>query len=371
MRTEIDNFRAAALWALDSRADEDGDVALRIIGDLTAGNFEEWAGVFSWAELAVERAERATPGLRSAILGAASMSAWYRADYVRAKRLAHDALRHAADYVRANRLAHDAPRDAIPADCLSLELPYMALMLSSRPDRIRGILADGMAALDAVGADPLSRFRLHSAAAGSAAQTGDLEFAAAEANETLRIGRQLNHRFVIMVGLYLVALTSWRTAPDDALAALDECLGLGQSIQANWRGRALALAAQLRAGMGDADGAISALRQAITQCHRSGERTGVATAIDRGIQVLASTGHHEMSAFLGGIMTEGVFANIHGVPVHELPDRQRVVKRLEAELGADRYAAAIARGAAMSYDEALDSTTRALNALLQRHEPTA
>ena len=29
----------------------------------------------------------------------------------------------------------------------------------------------------------------------------------------------------------------------------------------------------------------------------------------------------------------------------------------------------IARGAAMSYDEALDSTTRALNALLQQQEP--
>jgi predicted ATPase len=47
MQTEIDNLRAAALWALDSRVDEDGDVALRIISDLTAGSFEELAGVFS------------------------------------------------------------------------------------------------------------------------------------------------------------------------------------------------------------------------------------------------------------------------------------------------------------------------------------
>jgi hypothetical protein len=283
MQTEIDNLRAAALWALDSRVDEDGDVALRIISDLTAGSFEELAGVFSWAEQAVERAERAAPELRSAVLGAASMSAWYRADYVRAHRLARDAL-----------------GDAIPAGSLSPELPFMALMLSGRPDRIRGVLADGLAALDAVGADPLSRFRLHSAAAGSAAQTGDLEFAAAVANETLRIGRQLSHRFVIMVGLYLVALTSWRTAPDDALAALEENFALGESFSANWRGRALALAAQLRAGKGDADGAISALRQAITECHRSGERTGVATAFDRGIQVLAATRHHEMAAVFGG-----------------------------------------------------------------------
>jgi hypothetical protein len=171
-----------------------------------------------------------------------------------------------------------------------------------------------------------------------------------------------------MVGLYLVALTSWRTAPDEALAALEENIALGESFSANWRGRALALAGQLRAGKGDADGAISAVRHAITQCHRSGERTGVATAFDRGIQVLASTGHREMAAILGGIVTEGIFANTHGIPVHELPDRQRTLEHLETELGAQRFTAAIARVAAMTYDEALDSTTRMLDMLLQQHE---
>ena len=55
-------------------------------------------------------------------------------------------------------------------------------------------------------------------------------------------------------------------------------------------------------------------------------------------------------------MTEGVFANTHAIPAHELPDRQRALERVEAGLGAERYAAAIARGAGMSYDEALDST---------------
>ena len=54
----------------------------------------------------------------------------------------------------------------------------------------------------------------------------------------------------------------------------------------------------------------------------------------------------------------------YGVPAHELPDRQRALELLKAELGAERYAEAIARGAAMSYDEALDSTTRALDSLM-------
>ena len=68
---------------------------------------------------------------------------------------------------------------------------------------------------------------------------------------------------------------------------------------------------------------------------------------------------------LGGIVTEGTFANTFGVPVHEIPDRQRALEQLRGELGDERYAAAIARGASMSYDEVLNSTTRALDDLLQ------
>ena len=349
LRVEVDNLRGAVAWALDSADERDGDLALRITADLCRDTFEEWSGVFSWADQAVERAERASPGVRSVVLAVASTSAWYQADYVRAHKLARDAL-----------------RDPISADSPAPELPYMALILSSRPDQMRGILTEGLAALDAIDADSLSRARLHSAAAGYSAQIGDLEFAAVEAQETLRIGREGRFRFFIMTGLYLVALTSWGTAPGNALAALEESIALSrrESPSANWRGRALALAAQLRAQKGDAPGGLSALQESITESHRTGERTAVATALDRGIQVLASTGNHELAALLGGVVTEGVFANTYGVPAPEVPDRQRALERLETELGADTYAAAIERGAAMTYDEALDSTTRALDALL-------
>jgi hypothetical protein len=342
---EIDNVRAAVLWSLDSANENDGELALRIIAELTASTFEDWSGVWFWAEQAVERAKRASPFLRSPVLAVASSSAFYRTDYVAAHQLAREAL-----------------RDAVTTDSPAPELPYMALMVSSRPHQIRDILAEGLAAIDAVGAKPYSYARLHSTAAGCAAQYGDLEFAAAEAKETLRLGHQVNRRSVITLGLYLVALTTWRSSPDEALAAL-EATGIPTELSATMRGRSLALAAQLRAAKGDAPGAISALREAIPETHRYGELTGIATTFDRGIQVLTHLGHYELAAVLGGIATEGVFANTYGVPAHELPDRQSALERLEAELGTERYAAAIARGAAMSYDEALNSTTTALYAL--------
>ncbi len=344
--TEIDNLRAAVLWSLDSADDSDGELGLHIIAEVTASSFEDWSGVWTWAEPAVERAKRADPFLRSTVLAVASSSAFYR-----------------TDYVSAHQLAREAVRDVVAADSAAPELPYVCLMISSRPHRIREILAEGLATFDAVGAKPYSYARLHSTAAGCAAQHGDLEFAASEAKESLRLGQQLNRRSVITLGLYLVALTTWRSAPDDALAAV-EAARIPTELSTTMRGRALALAGQLRAAKGDANGAISALREAIPANHRFGELTAIATTFDRGIQVLTHLGHYELAAVLAGIATEGVFANTFGVPVHELPDRERALERLQRELGAQRYAAAIARGAAMSYDEALNSTTSALDDLV-------
>ena len=347
MATEIDNLRAAVLWSLDSTDDKDGELALHIIAEMTACSFEDWSGVWFWAEQAIERAKRADPALRSTVLAVASSSAFYRTDYVTAHQLAREALRG------GTATGSPAP-----------ELPYMALMVSSRPQRIRTILAEGLAAVDATGAGPYSHARLHCTAAGCAAQAGDVEFAAEQAKETLRIGQELRRRSVTTLGQYLVALTTWRSSPDEALAAL-QASGYTPDFSATLRGRALALAAQLLAAKGDVDGAISALREAIPETHRYGELTGIATMFDRGIQVLCHLGHYEFGAVLGGIVTEGCFANTFGVPVHELPDRQRALERLKSELGAQRYAAAVARGASMSYDEALSSTTRFLDELLK------
>lgn len=345
MAQEIDNLRAAVMWSLDATDEADGELSLQIIADVTACSFEDWSGVWMWAELAIERARRSRPVLRSMVLAVASSSAFYRADYVTAHELAREAL-----------------SDGVVSGSPAPELPYMALMVSSRPQRMRAILAEGLAAVEAIGAGPYSHARLHSTAAGCAAQHGDLEFAVAHAKETLRIGLERHRRSVATLGQYLVALTTWRSSPDDALAGL-EASGYTSDFSATLRGRALALAAQLRATKGDADGAISALKQAIPATHRYGELSGIATTFDRGIHVLTDLGHDELAAVLGGIATEGVFADTFGVPAHELPDRQRALERLQLNLGAERYAAAVARGAAMSYDEALESTTRALEEL--------
>lgn len=165
------------------------------------------------------------------------------------------------------------------------------------------------------------------------------------------------------ITLYLVALTSWRTAPNEALIALEECIAPDR-ISSSMRGRALALAAQLRATKADAE-AVTALRQAITESHRLAIALALrqrSTAASKCSCTSDITSWQRSSAAL---FTEGVFANTYGVPAHELPDRLRALEQPQKELGAERYAAAIARGAAMSYDEALDSTTSALDSWIR------
>ena len=169
--------------------------------------------------------------LRSMVLAVASSSAFYRADYVTAHELAREAL-----------------RDGVAADSPAPELPYMALMVSSRPQRIQTILAEGLAAVDAMGAGPYSHARLHSTAAGCAPPRSAIWSSLLDRRrKPSGIGQELYRRSVITLGQYLVALTTWRTSPDDALAAL-EASGYTRDFSATLRGRALALAAQLRAG---------------------------------------------------------------------------------------------------------------------------
>ncbi len=80
-RAALDNLRAAFTWALDSPAIGDEELAVRIVAALAdQAPHDQAAGLGAWAELAVEAAERSTPGRRTAVLGAAASSAQYRGE---------------------------------------------------------------------------------------------------------------------------------------------------------------------------------------------------------------------------------------------------------------------------------------------------
>src|SRR5262249_57809922 len=86
LRRDLDNLRAAVTWSLDSTVDEDGELAVRIVGALAAqAMMDRTSGIAAWAARVRERAEHSTPDRKVAVLGAAAWDAVMAGDYARAR----------------------------------------------------------------------------------------------------------------------------------------------------------------------------------------------------------------------------------------------------------------------------------------------
>ena len=79
------------------------------------------------------------------------------------------------------------------------------------------------------------------------------------------------------------------------------------------------------------------------------------TAIDRGITVLARVGALETAATFAGIVTNGALAGLSIIRVGlEAIEREELIEQLTARLGVTTWETAVARGAAMAYDEIVE-----------------
>jgi hypothetical protein len=114
----------------------------------------------------------------------------------------------------------------------------------------------------------------------------------------------------------------------------------------------LALLAQLRAHGGDLRASVEALREGLEIAHINGDRPGTAVCLARGAEVMVALAEHETAAVFLGAVTNDVLARPSGVSPNEIPDYDEFVTTLRSQLGDDQYAAATARGAAMSYQQA-------------------
>jgi hypothetical protein len=66
---------------------------------------------------------------------------------------------------------------------------------------------------------------------------------------------------------------------------------------------------------------------------------------------MVSRGELETAAVFLGEVTRGVVAGSFGISPNEIPNYNHFVTTLRSQLGDDRYAAATARGAAMTYEQ--------------------
>jgi hypothetical protein len=68
--------------------------------------------------------------------------------------------------------------------------------------------------------------------------------------------------------------------------------------------------------------------------------------------VMTALGEHETAAVFLGAVTNTVLARSSRVSPNEIPDYDKFAASLRSQLGDDNYYAAIARGAAMTYEQA-------------------
>ena len=115
-----------------------------------------------------------------------------------------------------------------------------------------------------------------------------------------------------------------------------------------------AFAAHLRAWTGDEAGAVEALRDAFLYLAEVGDRPQFVGAVTYAIRILGRSGEDEVAATLLGVAVDGPLAALNNFPDRRLEDSDPLIARILRDLGAADAAARRRRGAAMTYEEAVD-----------------
>jgi predicted ATPase/class 3 adenylate cyclase/DNA-binding SARP family transcriptional activator len=359
LRVELDNLRAAVTWALDSPQPGDGEIALRIIAALAYElPMDAATHVGVWATRAVPRVDETTPGRRTAVLGAAAVQAVFLGDHETAATLAGDAL-----------------RDGLPPDCPAPMTTYTALALveaySGRLAEAMRVLREPIAGLEASG-DLFTLSSTHSTLSVLAWFAGELGTARAEAEEAVRLAHHIGSPHALAMALFALGQAMSRSDAPRALGIFEECVALVQGGAGGniVIGGALAEVGRLRARAGDPIGAVQALRAAVQHQHDTGDRSSLAGHLLKAIAPLVQLHQPEPAAVLGSIVDKGSLAPFLLASEEERRERQEAMHATRAQLSSDAYDSALARGAAMTYDEVVTYTLGELDRLLAEARDT-
>jgi predicted ATPase len=332
---ELENLRAAVTWALDSAVEEDGELAMVILGELTAGRSTVHTNMFAAVtEQAVEPARRSPSPFASLVLAGAAVNAYYRVDFPRARQLSGWAMQQ----VRTS---------PYPASVLSVRIAF------TDPSSLATELTEALQILDEIGADSRAFAHVHGTAALMAGLFGNLTLAQQEATVAVAMSRPIADPPLLGNALWGFALASWQSDPSAAHAALEEAIQIGRATETEgFLLRSLALLAQLSARRVDRPAALEALQEGLELAHTHDDVTGIAVCLTRGAEVMVALGEHDTAAVFLGAVTNNVLARRSGVSPSEIPDYTKFVATLRSQLGEDLYTAATARGATMSYEQA-------------------
>jgi hypothetical protein len=344
MMDDLDNLRSAVVWGLDTGVEEDEQTAVAIIARLAYEAATRGTGIGRWAEQAVPVLERSTPGFRNAVLGAATAAAQFRGDFDASDRYARAAL-------------EDGYPPDDPSPCLATV--YLAVVLSfagRRDDAARHLEAAEEAMVGRDDEDYV-RIWLQQVRVIMSVFGDDEEEQIAQARLAMSLAERTGNPTNLARASFALGWAVRYRDPDEAIAALDRAVELGRRGAGTASGpSALSVAAGIAASQGDAEGAITRLRDALEESVRAENWQMITTGLEVAVDIFCYVGQARAATILAGAV-ETTLAPLRN-PYHAsrgpgLAVRTSNLGRARETLGDSVYEQARAEGVAMSRQDAL------------------
>jgi predicted ATPase len=342
---DLDNYRAAVTWGLDSDAPGDSDLALRIAVSLAGmePGTRRAAGLIAQSGRLLERAEASSRELRAGVLAG----------------MANDALMLRGDLEGAESYAQRALAEGPISSGLAFSYATLAIcaLANGEFDRAHEILVEGQGATDQLRGD-VSHWHAYyeMLLANVEGQRGDQIAAQRHARDAVRLARESEFPYRLAQALGVLGRALRYDDPDGARRAADEALHLARQQPAmGGLGNALMGQADLAALSGAPREAIALFREATLAWGDVVPIMVLVASASRASRILADLDEPTTAARLGGVATRGPRANLLVTTIDRRgrDDLERTLKRLRARLGDDVFESEMERGAAMSSDEVL------------------
>ena len=344
-QSDLDNYRAAVTWALDSDTPGDADLALRIAVSLAGidPGTRRAAGLIAQSDRLLERAAASARELRAGVLAG----------------MANDALMLRGDLEGAAGYAQRALAEGPVAGGLAFSYATLAIcaLADEEFDRAHEILAEGQRATGSLGGEIAhwqAYFEMLLATVEGA--RGDQIATQRHAREAVRLARISEFPFRLAQALGTLARALRYDDPDGARRAADEALRLARERpDMGGVGNALMTQAHLAALAGAPREAIALFRDATLAWDDVVPAMMLVGTAARACRILADLDETRAAALLAGAASSGGYSHLLFATIDKQgrDDMEYTLKRLRERLGVDVYELEAARGAAMSSDEIL------------------
>jgi tetratricopeptide (TPR) repeat protein len=341
---DLDNLRSAVVWGLDTGVEEDQQTAVAIVAWLAYEAWTRATGIGRWAEQALPAVKRSTPGYRHAVLGAAAVAAHYRGDFDASERYEQAALEEGYP-----------PDD--PSPCLAPIFLATHLYYQGRRDDAARHLDAAEAAMVGRDDEDYGRSWLQSARVSVNLFGDDEDEEIAQARLAMSLAHGTSNPSNLALASFALGWALGHRHPDEAIAAFDRCVVLSRrAASTGVLAQALSLGARALASQGDADGAITRLREALEESIRNDDWPFLTVSLDAAVDTFCYLGEARTAAILAGAVDTS-FAPLRNPYVASrgpgLAVRTANLAQVRETLGDAHYEQARAEGATMSRQDAL------------------